>query len=76
MSVCPVPGMQRGAFPQAAPAAGRHPAPLCRPQSTACRPHRAYPARTPGLKAMQKYKKLSGLHNNLPPAVIIFTKRE
>jgi len=25
---------------------------------------------------MQKYKKLSGLHNNFPPAVIIFTKRE
>ncbi|MFR2249920.1 MAG: hypothetical protein ACLS6T_01760 [Alistipes sp.] len=34
------------------------------------------PARTPGLKAMQKYKKLSGLHNNFPPTVIIFTKRE
>ncbi|GAB0484424.1 hypothetical protein KML24008_09210 [Alistipes onderdonkii] len=35
-----------------------------------------YPARTPGVKAMQKYKKLSGLRNNFPPAVIIFTKRE
>jgi hypothetical protein len=35
-----------------------------------------YPARTSGVKAMQKYKKLSGLRNNFPPAVIIFTKRE
>ncbi len=84
MSVCPVPGMLRGALP-----AHYSKQPRSRQASSPCllaalptavgRKQAApgkYPARTPGVKAMQKYKKLSGLRNNFPPAVIIFTKRE
>ncbi len=84
MSVCPVPGTPRGALPahyskqprsrQASPPRllAALPTAVGRKQAASGK----YPARTPGVKAMQKYKKLSGLRNNFPPAVIIFTKRE
>ena len=84
MSVCPVPGMPRGALPahyskqprsrQASPPCllAALPTAVGRKQAAPGK----YPARTPGVKAMQKYKKQSGLRNNFPPAVIIFTKRE
>lgn len=84
MSVCPVPGMPRGALPahySKQPRSRQAPPPrlLAALPTTVGRKQAApgkYPARTPGVKAMQKYKKLSGLRNNFPPAVIIFTKRE
>ena len=85
MSVCPVPGMPRGALPAHYSKQPRSRQALLPPRLLAALPTAVgrkqaapgkYPARTPGVKAMQKYKKLSGLRNNFPPAVIIFTKRE
>mgnify|MGYP000787687580 FL=1 len=83
MSVCPVPGMPRGALPahySKQPRSRQAPPRLLAALPTTVGRKQAasgkYPARTPGVKAMQKYKKLSGLRNNFPPAVIIFTKRE
>ena len=85
MSVFPVPGMPRGALPAhygkqpRSRQASSHPRLLAALPTAVGRKQAApgkYPARTPGVKAMQKYKKLSGLRNNFPPAVIIFTKRE
>jgi len=68
-----------GTLQQAAPQPAGPPRLLAALPTTVGRKQAApgkYPARTPGVKAMQKYKKLSGLRNNFPPAVIIFTKRE
>ena len=85
MSVFPVPGMPRGALPahyskQPRSRQASYPPRLLAALPTAVGRKQAapgkYPARTPGVKAMQKYKKQSGLRNNFPPAVIIFTKRE
>ena len=84
MSVCAVPGMPRGALPahyskQPRSRQAASPCLLAALPTAGGRKQAApgkYPARTPGVKAMQKYKKLSGLRNNFPPAVIIFTKRE
>lgn len=76
MSVNPVPGPATrciaGVHVRTLRTSGSLPAPHRRMQAAPGK----YPACTPGVKAMQKYKKLSGLHNNFPPAVIIFTKTE
>ena len=82
MSVCPVPGMPRGALPahySKQPRSRQASSRLLAALPTTVGRKQAAPANTlparRGVKAMQKYKKLSGLRNNFPPAVIIFTKR-